>query len=611
MPGTRASTAARVVDWAIPPELRDDPDVRLRARVLVGAAQTLFVVALLCVLLCIAEARPVAAIGLVAAASCHASAIFVLRGRRSIETATLLLCFGIVMCTAWFALQAGGLYVTVTAWVACVPLLTAFLAGGRNAMLAAAAVVATMFGVWLVHTNGAALQLWEPPPLEAPSVWIASIAAHFAVALFAWQYSAERATTLERIETTVAGLEMHRDRLASVLESSDAAIISTDRELRVTALNTAGRALAQRMGSRLTEGDPLPEKLPERHGALWRERFARVLAGETLTFEHHSPRLDRDYDISIRPVGEGAPTGLVVFAHDVTDRKEAARTLAEARREMIELARVAGMADVATGVLHNVGNALNSAKTSAHVVAQRIDDLGKPRLARLVALLPEDPAALARFVVEDPRGGRIVCFLQELAAQAQRTLDDAKAEIERLDERLDHIQHIVTEQQQLATRKRVWVEECDPRDLVCTAVDLTAGQGSGDVVVEQAPDVPKLRVDRHKVIQILGNLVANARESARDAGVAEPRIAIRTARTETGIRIAVEDNGLGMEAGTLARVFEQGFTTKSYGHGFGLHTAANQTEELGGSVTARSDGPGTGAVFTLDLPLQPPRRATG
>ena len=129
------------------------------------------------------------------------------------------------------------------------------------------------------------------------------------------------------------------------------------------------------------------------------------------------------------------------------------------------------------------------------------------------------------------------------------------------------------------------------------------------VSVEQECDVPKLVVDRHKVIQILGNLVANARESARDAGVEQPRVAIRTARTTQGVRIEIEDNGVGMEPTTLARVFEHGFTTKDYGHGFGLHTAANQIKDLGGSVTARSEGLGRGATFVLELPLRPPQAA--
>jgi PAS domain S-box-containing protein len=602
---------ARAVDGLIPGELLTDASVRLRARVLVGAAVTFIVIGVLSMVGSFVDGRPILLPGFVAPLVCHVLALAALRLRRSIQLGTFLLCLGIVTSTALFAAQEGGLYVTTTAWVACVPLLTAFLAGGRNAIIAAASVLVVMFAVWLLHANGMALSMWEAPGIDYLPAWLATISAHFVVAMFAWRYSVERAETLEQLNRTVRGLEEHRDRLASVLESAAAVIVSTDRNLRVTAFNAAARQVAQSIGTQFVEGGALLDALPEPLAAVWRERFQRVLAGETLAFEIHSELVARDYEISIRPVGEGEPTGLTLFAHDVTERKEAARTLAQTRLELIELSRVAGMADVATGVLHNVGNALNSAKTSSFVLKQHFDDLAKPRLARLVALLPEDPVALSRFVVDDPRGGRVVRFLQELSAQAERITAEGAAEIERLEERLEHIRHIVAEQQTFAKRKRALTEECDARELVRTAVELTAGRGAGDVVVEEGPDVPTLVVDRHKVIQILGNLVANARESTRDAGVEKPRVAIRTARSETGVRIEVEDNGSGMEPTTLARVFEHGFTTKSYGHGFGLHTAANQIEELGGRVTARSDGPGKGAVFILDLPVEPPRRATG
>jgi signal transduction histidine kinase len=69
------------------------------------------------------------------------------------------------------------------------------------------------------------------------------------------------------------------------------------------------------------------------------------------------------------------------------------------------------------------------------------------------------------------------------------------------------------------------------------------------------------------------------------------------------VHIVVSDNGVGIAPETLVRVFEHGFTTKKDGHGFGLHGAALTAQELGGTLSAASEGPGRGATFTLDLPL--------
>jgi signal transduction histidine kinase len=68
----------------------------------------------------------------------------------------------------------------------------------------------------------------------------------------------------------------------------------------------------------------------------------------------------------------------------------------------------------------------------------------------------------------------------------------------------------------------------------------------------------------------------------------------------------VTDNGIGIPAENFKRLFEHGFTTKQEGHGFGLHSCALAVRELGGDIQTRSDGIGTGATFSLRLPLCPP-----
>jgi signal transduction histidine kinase len=123
---------------------------------------------------------------------------------------------------------------------------------------------------------------------------------------------------------------------------------------------------------------------------------------------------------------------------------------------------------------------------------------------------------------------------------------------------------------------------------------------------EYEPNLPEISVDKHKVLQILLNLTANAKHSCVDSGCAERQVTVRATNGDDRVRIAIIDNGIGISQENLKRIFNHGFTTrKKGGHGFGLHSGALLARELGGALTAHSDGPGQGAVFTLELPLNP------
>jgi signal transduction histidine kinase len=112
-------------------------------------------------------------------------------------------------------------------------------------------------------------------------------------------------------------------------------------------------------------------------------------------------------------------------------------------------------------------------------------------------------------------------------------------------------------------------------------------------------------LDKHKALQILVNLVSNARRACSDSGRADKRLTLRLASGDGRVRLSVADNGAGIPAENLTRIFNHGFTTRKDGHGFGLHSGALAARELGGSLLAHSDGVGLGATFTLELPLSP------
>jgi sensor histidine kinase regulating citrate/malate metabolism len=112
-------------------------------------------------------------------------------------------------------------------------------------------------------------------------------------------------------------------------------------------------------------------------------------------------------------------------------------------------------------------------------------------------------------------------------------------------------------------------------------------------------------LDRHKVLQILTNLISNAIYALSKSTNQEKILALSVNEFKQGhIRIEVRDNGIGIPAENMPRIFEHGFTTKEKGHGFGLHSTALSINELNGSIVVHSDGPGKGALFTIELPFK-------
>jgi signal transduction histidine kinase len=287
-------------------------------------------------------------------------------------------------------------------------------------------------------------------------------------------------------------------------------------------------------------------------------------------------------------------------------KEQALSDLAQAQQRLMLASRQAGMAEVATSVLHNVGNVLNSVNVSTSCLRDRVQHLRVELVGKTASLLSQPDGQLAIFLKEDARGRKVPGFLTELGENLLQGKLELTNEIESLAKSVEHINAIVSMQQNHAKLSGI-LEELDVKTIVEDAIEMNsvAYKRHAIELVRDFQPVPPILVDRHKVLQILINLLANAKYAleSRSSG---KRVTVCILAPRPGwVRISATDNGCGIAKENLDRIFSQGFTTRKNGHGFGLHNGALSARELGGSLVVRSAGPGQGATFALEFPARP------
>jgi PAS domain S-box-containing protein len=426
---------------------------------------------------------------------------------------------------------------------------------------------------------------------------------------------AEANETLERrVAERTRELEEAQALLAQNLERLDLALDGAEEALWDWNLGQK-RAYYSERWSRMLGYEPEEiEQTPE----IWRrlihpedapgvkQKFQAHLRGDTESYEAEFRMKAKDGGWRwIRSRGkivarsaDGAPLRVVGTHVDITANKQA-------EESMLALSRRAGMAEVATGVLHNVGNVLNSVNVAATIVSDRIQGLRVSNLAPAVEMLRAHTGTLDRFLSEDPKGRRLLPYLGNLATHLISERDLVVEELTHLTRHIGHIKEIVAMQQTYA-RTSGLVERLAASTLFEDALRIVQASYERHEIRlrREYEELPEIATDRHKVLQILLNLLRNAKDALKAANDGPREVTVRLKRAgENRFRFQVADNGSGIDAEHLAKIFSHGFTTKPGGHGFGLHSGALAARQLGGSLVAESAGLGRGAVFTLELPL--------
>ncbi len=312
----------------------------------------------------------------------------------------------------------------------------------------------------------------------------------------------------------------------------------------------------------------------------------------------------------------GRITGYVCIGTDITERKQAESEKQKLNSQLVATSRQAGMAEVATGVLHNVGNVLNSINVSASVAEETLRKSRVPMVKQVADLLGAHAGDLGEFMSRDEKGRMVPSYLAKLAAHLAEEQAALLNEIKTLTSHVGHVKDIISVQQSVSRTAGV-VEPVALCDLVEGALQIVAATASRYHidVVREFTEVPQVRTDRHRVLQILVNLMTNAMDAMKETvGEREGRLFLRIRRHAPDprcLRVEVEDNGVGIAPENLARLFTHGFTTKQRGHGFGLHSSSLAAKDLQASLTAFSRGAGQGATFTLVLPVEPAPASPG
>ena len=306
--------------------------------------------------------------------------------------------------------------------------------------------------------------------------------------------------------------------------------------------------------------------------------------------------------------GELSASSLERSIRYALERRKAALERERLAEQLLETSRQLGMAEIASNVLHNVGNVLNSINTSVNQISKALDQLYINDLGKIAGMFKEHQQDLGEFLTQDPKGRSIPSYFHTFSNHLLGQHHIMAKEIQTLTRNLDHVKHIIQAQQSLA-QSNPHLEPVVLSDLMEQAININLASllNHQIKVVRHYSDIPTILADKHLILQILVNLIRNAKHAMIEQPGVDHRLELTIDHAQDGKRVllSVQDSGVGIGPQHLSKIFSQGFTTKQGGLGLGLHCSALSAKALEGSLTAFSEGKGKGARLTLDLPFTP------
>jgi len=273
--------------------------------------------------------------------------------------------------------------------------------------------------------------------------------------------------------------------------------------------------------------------------------------------------------------------------------------------KMVNLARSAGMSEVASGVLHNVGNVLNSVNVSASVLKTSNTTSKTGQIDKIANILKENSGNIDDYLQNDEAGKFLIPYIEQLSIKLANEKNEQEKELGELIRNIDHIKNIISMQQNYTSNVGM-IEKVMSSEVANDAVNINISSiNISNIKLNKQYDADiELSIDKHKLIQILVNLLSNAKHAVVNGKKTHKDIIFGIKTDKKNVIFYVKDNGIGISKEDQKRVFEFGFKKRTDGHGYGLHHSAIAAKELGGELMVESDGLGQGATFTLTIPLQ-------
>ncbi len=332
------------------------------------------------------------------------------------------------------------------------------------------------------------------------------------------------------------------------------------------------------------------------------EHIGKLEQAET-ELKKHEEQLEQQVDSRTHKLKESNE----MLSMEIIERKKTEAELEIIHKELLEASRRAGMAQVATDMLHNIGNVLTSINVITTLVNEKVSCSKISNLEKIVELIREHENDLGDFLTNDAKGKHIPVYLSEVVKFLGDEQKLVLGKLSTLIKNVNHIKEIVGMQQSYAKSSNFKMP-VDINELVEDAIQINSAglERHGVKLKTELANLGIIEIDKQRVLQILVNLINNAKYALTASTKIEKILTIKTFKQDDNIlRVEVSDDGIGVEKENLSQIFEYGFTTKTAGHGFGLHSGALAAKEMGGTLTVQSDGHEQGATFILEIPFTP------
>jgi C4-dicarboxylate-specific signal transduction histidine kinase len=281
------------------------------------------------------------------------------------------------------------------------------------------------------------------------------------------------------------------------------------------------------------------------------------------------------------------------------------KELEDAQQQLLYTAHLAGMSQVATNVIHNVGNILNTVNVSVETLLNKLKNSEYENLIKCIDMINEHIDDLSTYLIKDSKGSLLPEYIRNVSQVLQNQKEDFKSEMLFIHKNVQTINRIIAAQQSLTghsgDEQSIGVQEIIEDTLKICSDDIIK---NNIIIKRDYHDLTSVCINKIKLLQILINLLCNARDALIESSVKEKIISISLSTLgDNKFCIKISDNGIGITSENLKNIFTFGFTTKNMGHGFGLHSCLNSVLEMKGELKAESEGLNKGACFVLELPM--------